>query len=75
MKKNSKKIQIEWEKLSWTNFLSIPPERNSDSLKLSKKKPLSSENDFGWTSTTSGMFNCLNVNGINFSVLDVINIF
>jgi hypothetical protein len=53
----------------------IPFETKSDSLKLSRKKPLSSENDLGWTSITSGMLNRLNVNGIKFSMLNVINIF
>ena len=65
----------EWEMLSCTNLMFIPFEIKSDSLKLSRKKPLASENDLGWTSITSDMLSRLNVNGINFSVLDMINIF
>ena len=56
----------EWEKLSWINVVSIPFDANSDYLKLSKKKPLSSENDCGSISMISGIFNFLNVNGMSY---------
>jgi len=53
----------------------IPFSIKADSLKLSRKKPLSSENDFASTKITSGISNFLNVNGMDVIIYNMINVF